>query len=153
MTDRLFTLVAGLALATALTFAPHAGCAAGTVGSGAPQTANTPRTGTLGGLWRSVKAREDELAAVIGRRDLAKVHERAFALRDLVVAMPARSAALTPGERAKLENHVTYVRTLAARLGAAGDAKGQGATETAFRQLRAVLTAIEALYPPAALAE
>jgi hypothetical protein len=84
-------------------------------------------------------------------KELGKVHEVAFALRDLVAAMPNKSAELPPEKLAKLQGNAKYVATLAARLDVAGDANDQAATELNFKQLPSVLAAIEALYPEGAL--
>lgn len=106
---------------------------------------------TVGDLWRRIKAREHELGTVITSKDLTKVHAVAFAIRDLVAALPDRSGQLSAAQRARLESSVKYVATLAQRLDATGDAKDQAATGVSFKQLESVLTAIEALYPSEAL--
>lgn len=106
---------------------------------------------TLGGLWQTVKARESELSDLIKAKDLGKVHEVAFAIRDVVAQMPEKSGQLPADQQAKLRGNAKYVATLAERLDKAGDAKDQTATEASFKQLQSVLGAIEALYPPDAL--
>ena len=106
---------------------------------------------TLGGLWQTVKTRENELSNLIKAKDLGKVHEVAFAIRDLVAQMPEKSGQLSAEQHAKLKGNVKYVATLAERLDKAGDAKDQTATEASFKQLQSVLGAIEGLYPPEAL--
>lgn len=105
----------------------------------------------LAGIWQDVKARETELQGLIGRKELSKVHETAFALRDLVAAMPAKSGQLPADQQKKLAGNVKFVATLAERLDTSGDANDQGATAANFKQLQAVLKAIEALYPPSDL--
>ena len=101
----------------------------------------------VGQLWHEVKAHEAELARLVQAKELGKVHEVAFALRDLVAAMPTKSAELPPEKLAKLQGDAKYVATLAARLDVAGDANDQAATELHFKQLHDVLAAIGALYP------
>jgi hypothetical protein len=108
-------------------------------------------TETLGGLWRAVKAREGELNNIIAAKELGKVHEVAFAIRDLVAVLPEKSGQLSAEQQVTLKGNVKYVATLAERLDAAGDAKSQSAVESNFKQLRSVLGAIEGLYPPDAL--
>jgi hypothetical protein len=105
----------------------------------------------VGELWHGVKSREAELSHLVQAKELGKVHEVAFALRDLVTAMPDQSVQLPPERLAKLKGNVKYVATLAERLDAAGDAKDQAATERNVKQLESVLAAIEALYPEGAL--
>jgi hypothetical protein len=108
-------------------------------------------TKTVGELWRGVKVHETDLQRLVQAKDLANVHEVAFALRDLVAAMPDQSTQLPPEQLAKLKGNVKYVATLAERLDATGDAKDQPATERNLKQLESVLGAIEALYPEGAL--
>jgi hypothetical protein len=108
-------------------------------------------TKTVGELWGGVKAHEKNLQRLVQTKDLGNVHEIAFALRDLVAAMPGQSAQLPPEQLVKLNGNVKYVATLAERLDASGDAKDQAATERNLKQLESVLGAIEALYPEGAL--
>lgn len=112
-------------------------------------TANDART--LTSLWHATIAREAELDGLVKKKDLAKVHEAAFAIRDLVAALPEKSRDISAEQRAKLAGNARYVATLAERLDKAGDAGDQVAAETTFKQLQSVLAAIEALYPAEAL--
>ena len=106
---------------------------------------------TLASVWQSVKAHEGELGALIKAKELGKVHEIAFAIRDLVATLPEKSGQLPAEQQTKLKGQVKYVATLADRLDTAGDAKDQSAAEGAFKQLQTVLSGIEGLYPPEAL--
>jgi hypothetical protein len=110
-----------------------------------------PSPETVGGILQAVKAREGELETLIKAKELSTVHEVAFAIRDLVAALPEKSGQLSAEQQAKLKGNVKYVATIAERLDAAGDAKNQSATEAGFKQLQSVLGAIEGLYPPEAL--
>ena len=67
---------------------------------------------TVAGIWHDVKAHEDELGTLIAGKNLENVHEVAFAIRDLVNALPAK-----------------FVADLAHRLDKSGDAKDQAGTE------------------------
>ena len=106
---------------------------------------------TAAELWRAVKTHETELQRLVQSKDLGKVHEVAFAIRDSVAGMADQSPQLTPEELTKLKGNIKYVATLAERLDASGDAKDQAATERNLKQLESVLTSIEALYPAGAL--
>jgi len=106
---------------------------------------------TLGAILQDVKAREGELDTLVEARELGKVHEVAFAIRDLVAELPEKSAQLPDAQQAKLKGNVKYVATIAERLDAAADAKNQSATQASFKQLQSVLGVIEGLYPPEAL--
>lgn len=154
MDDRLFTICVGAALAAGLIVAPRPGLAAEEHGEH-HETAATAKplagTETLRDLWQAAKAHEGELSDLIKAKELEKVHEVAFAIRDLVAAMPEKSGDLAAEQQTKLKGNVKYVATLAERLDEAGDANDQSATEASFKQLQSVLAAIEALYPPGAL--
>lgn len=153
MEQRRFGTVSGCVLALGLLLAPARALAHEAEhdeGAHATDTSHAD-TNTVGGLWRGVKAHETELQRLVQAKDLGKVHEEAFALRDLVAAMPNKSAELPPEQLTKLRGNVKYVATLAERLDTAGDAKDQAATETSFKQLQSVLVAIQALYPEGAL--
>ncbi len=149
---RFSTLVGGL-VAIGITLAPGRALPQGvehSEGSRASRTSHAEAK-TVGDLWRGVKSHEAELIQLVQAKELGKVHEVAFAIRDLVAAMPDKSAQLPPERLATLKRNVKYVATLAERLDAAGDAKDQAATERNVKQLQAVITVIEALYPEGAL--
>ncbi len=152
MKRRRFGTVVGCVVVLGLLLAPARAWPRGAEhdeGSRASRTSHAD-TKSVGELWRGVKAHEAELHRLVQAKDLGKVHEAAFALRDLVAAMPDKSE-LPPEQLAKLKGNAKYVATLAERLDAAGDAKDQAATEGSFKQLQSVLAAIEALYPEGAL--
>lgn len=154
MERRLSKTGGGIVLAIGLLVAP------GTIHAGEEHGAHRempamgrPATGpdSVGGILQAVKVHEGELSNLVTAKELGKVHEAAFAIRDLVAALPEKSGQLSAEQQAKLKGNVKYVATLAERLDAAGDAKNQGATEATFKQLQSVLGAIEGLYPPEAL--
>lgn len=154
MERRLFKRCIGVALAAGLVVAPGSSIGEEEHGShhGMAEKAK-PAAGpeTLGGVWQTVKARESDLSNLIRAKDLGKVHEVAFAIRDLVAALPEKSGQLSAEQQAKLRGNVKYVATLAERLDTTGDSKDQAGTEAGFKQLQSVLAAIEKLYPPGAL--
>lgn len=98
-------------------------------------------------IWKSVQAHEAELGKAIVDKKLDGVHEIAFAIRDLVNALPGKSK-LAPDRLAKLKSNAKFVAALASRLDESGDAKDQATTEANFQKLQNVLKTIEALYPP-----
>ena len=76
-------------------------------------------------IWTSVRKREAELADLVKSKQLGKVHEAAFAIRDLVAMLPEKSTTLGPDQKAKLTGNVKFVATLAQRLDTTGDGKDQ----------------------------
>lgn len=155
MNSKLISTGTVVALALALTVAPAIAHgdeeeahgthheAAETAKSGAPEV--------LTAVWLDVRASEAELQELIHNKELSKVHETAFTLRDLVAAMPPKSEQLSAEQQKKLAGNVKFVATLAERLDTSGDAGDQAATEANFKQLQSVLTSIEGLYPAGVL--
>ena len=104
--------------------------------------ATTPIPDTLGDLWQAIDAKNAELEATIKNGPLDNVHHQAFALRDLVAALPGKSPSLSVDEKTKLENEVKFVATLAARLDAAGDAGDRADAQANYDKLVGVLNGI-----------
>ncbi len=102
---------------------------------------------TTEGLWQAIDSKSAELKKTIDKGDLAEVHHHAFAIRDLVAALPGKSSALSPESLVKVKSGVKFVATLAERLDASGDAKDATGTKRNFEQLATVLTSLRANYP------
>ncbi len=102
---------------------------------------------TIMGLWQAIDARSAELKKTIDSGAFDEVHHQAFAIRDLVAALPGKSSALSAENRAKVKTGVKFVATLAARLDASGDAKDAVGTKQNFEKLTNVLSSLRANYP------
>jgi hypothetical protein len=98
-------------------------------------------------IWQSIDKETEQLAALIQTGKFEEVHHHAFAIRDLVAALPARSGSLPPDQLAQVKSNVQFVATLAQRLDATGDAKDKVGTESNFKKLQKVLSALRADYP------
>ena len=98
-------------------------------------------------IWQSIDKETEQLAALIQSGKLEDVHHRAFAIRDLVAALPAKSASLGLDKVAQVKANAKFVDTLAERLDATGDAKDKAGTESNFQKLKTVLKTIRANYP------
>ena len=105
-------------------------------------TAATAIPDTADGIWQAIDTHRSELKAVIDSGALTTVHHHAFAIRDLVVALPAHSPSLSAEDLAKLEGEVKFVTTLADRLDESGDAGDKAASQTNYDKLVAVLDGI-----------
>ena len=105
---------------------------------------------TSAAIWQALDQQSAALTRIIQTGAYAEVHHRAFAIRDLVAALPARSGSLPAGKLAQLKTNAGYVATLAQRLDATGDAQDKMGTESNFRKLRQILRVIRADYPRAA---
>lgn len=105
---------------------------------------------TSAAIWQALDQQTAALTKAIQTGAYAEVHHRAFAIRDLVAALPARSGSLPADKLAQVKANVRYVATLAQRLDATGDAKDKMGTESNFRKLQQILGVIRADYPKAA---
>lgn len=102
---------------------------------------------TVAGILQAVSEHETELSKTITDKKLADVHHQAFAIRDLVNALPEKSNDLAAEKLARLKANAKFVAVLAGRLDQSGDAKNQAATEANFKKLQGVLKQIQSLYP------
>jgi len=102
---------------------------------------------TSAGIWQAINVHVKELHAAIALGKLNTVHQHAFAVRDLVRALPAHSANLSASALATVKSQTKYVDTLADRLDHSGDANDKAGTVDNARKLDAVLKALRAQYP------
>src|SRR5487761_2726511 len=140
MTTTLLALAAGLWLAPATRAADE------------EKEMPTMIPATTAGILQAVTEHETELAKTIADKKLEDVHHHAFAIRDLVNALPGKSSDLAPEKLARLKADAKFVTALASRLDESGDAKDQAATEANFKKLQGLLKQIQALYPDNATA-
>ena len=121
----------------------------------APGRAAKPASGgdfkAAAALWKNVQAKAVALDQTISARKMKAVHEAAFAVRDQVKLLPAKSKALSPANQAKLAKGVKTVASLAAQLDEAGDSGKQAEAEALNKKMHTVLDAIAGLYPAGAL--
>jgi hypothetical protein len=106
---------------------------------------------TIQAVWKDIHMHHMELADVVKSKELDKVHVHAFAIRDLVNALPDKSKDLPEDKLAKVKTNAKYVEDLAKRLDESGDGKDQAATEANLKKLDGILKTLEAQYPPDAL--
>ncbi len=107
-----------------------------------------PATATA--ILQAISEEETNLDKTITDKKLEDVHHHAFAIRDLVNALPEKSSSLAAEQLAKLKANAKFVTALATRLDESGDAKDQAATEANFKKLQGLLKQIKALYPDSA---
>lgn len=106
------------------------------------EAAPTPIPDTADAIWLAIDKQSAELKTAIGSGDLKDVHHKAFAIRDLVAALPGRSPSLPADEQGKLQNEIKFVATLADRLDATGDANDQAGAQANYDKLVTVLNGI-----------
>ena len=98
-------------------------------------------------IWTEINKHQGELTAVVAAKKLAEVHHHAYAIRDLVAALPAKAA---PDRKARVDGAAKNMAALAAKLDAAGDNNRQADTEAGLKQLDALLKQLKAQFPEAA---
>ena len=108
--------------------------------------AKTAIPATSEAIWQSIDKETEQLATLIQSNKLEEVHQRAFAIRDLVAALPSRSASLGADKVAAVKANGKFVAALAERLDAAGDAKDKAGTAANFEKLKGVLKTIRSSY-------
>ena len=101
---------------------------------------------TSDAIWQSIDKETEQLGMLIQSNKLEEVHHHAFAIRDLVAALPARSGALGADKLAAVKANGKFVAALAERLDATGDAKDKAGTESNFQKLKGVLKTIRSNY-------
>ncbi|HWC61903.1 MAG TPA: heavy metal-binding domain-containing protein [Verrucomicrobiae bacterium] len=105
---------------------------------------------TAAGIFKEVKEHEEELGKTVAAKKLDDVHHLAFAIRDLVNALPDKSKDLDSEKMGKLKANAKFIAALADRLDKSGDANDQAGTEANFKKLQDILKQVRALYPESA---
>lgn len=103
-----------------------------------------PATATA--ILQAMSVEETNLDKTITDKKLDDVHHHAFAIRDLVNALPEKSSDLSAEKMVKLKANAKFVTALADRLDKSGDAKDQAGTEASFKKFQTVLKEIKSLY-------
>jgi hypothetical protein len=106
---------------------------------------------TPAAIWKEVVKHAAQLDKSIQAKKLKVVHEHAFAVRDYVKMLPAKSTMLSAANKTKLTKGVGTVTSLASDLDEAGDNGKQSETEALNKKMHTVLNAIKGLYPAGAL--
>ena len=97
---------------------------------------------TADAIWQAIDKHRAELKTTIESGSLGEVHHHAFAIRDLVAALPAHSPTLPAEDQAKLAGDVKFVATLASRLDETGDAGDKAGSQANYDKLVVVLNGI-----------
>lgn len=74
------------------------------------------------------------------------IHQHAFAIRDLVKALPDLSKNLSEEQLKNLNQNVGYIEQLAKRLDKTGDANDKQGTEANWQKLQKLLAQIRTYY-------
>jgi hypothetical protein len=105
---------------------------------------------TPAAIHQSVNKEMDEMTKMIAAGSVKDLHHHAFAVRDLVAALPEKSASLAQDKLAAVKSSGKFVATIADRLDAAGDSNDKTAAAENLKKLSGVLDSIWTNYPDAA---
>lgn len=96
---------------------------------------------TVEGIWKEIQKQQGKLTSVVAKKDLGEAHDHAFAIRDLVKALPAK----VPTEnKTKTEEAAKEISKIAADIDKSGAAKAQKATEANVKKMDTAIAALQA---------
>lgn len=137
-------LLAALSLSV---LAPVSPAAAAAAQKKTPVTTPAMRFSKAAETWAEIIADRKTLDKAIKSGTLSEAHDLAFSIRDGVVTLPYKSAALPAAKQKRLGAHVQAVAAIAASIDRYADAGNAPKTKAEYARLLKALAAIEALYP------
>lgn len=137
-TSRLSSVTVSLLLAASVAVGSSA-YAHGDADAAVSKEASRQAPDTVTGIWQAIDAKTAELKKSIDGGTLANVHHEAYAVRDLVAALPGHTKTLPSDQLAKIQSSVKFVATLAERLDVAGDANDKPGAQSNYDKLMKVL--------------
>ena len=137
------SLLASIAIATPI-LAQEKKPAPATEGGGHSHFTKIPAT--VPEIWKKIHQQQAELIKTVAKKDLGEAHDHAFAIRDLVKALPAKVAA---EHKPNAEAGVKEIRKLAADIDKSGAAGAQKATEANVKKLGEAILALQTKLQPA----
>jgi hypothetical protein len=113
-------------------------------------TTETPKVvipSTIPAVWKAIDEHSASINQALKENQLTSIHEHAFAIRDLVNALPALSNDLSDEQKNTLQSNLGYVTQLATRLDKTGDANDKEGTQANWDKLQKILAQLRVLYP------
>ena len=101
---------------------------------------------TVAGVWTAVDEHTVAIDKLIASNQLTTIHSHAFAIRDLIKALPGLSSNLSFEQVAVVKRDSGYVDQLAVRLDKTGDANDKDGTVISFNKLQKILKQIRTNY-------
>ena len=83
-------------------------------------------------IWKEIQKQQGKLASVVAKKDLGEAHDHAFAIRDLVKALPGKVSA---ENKSKAETGAKEITKLATDIDKSGAAGAQKATEANVKKM------------------
>ncbi|MBN9229480.1 MAG: transporter [Legionella sp. 40-6] len=102
---------------------------------------------TTPAIWKAIDEQSASINQALKENQLTSIHEHAFAIRDLVNALPALSKDLSGEQKTTLQNNLGYVAQLATRMDKTGDANDKEGTQANWDKLQKILAQLRVLYP------
>ena len=99
---------------------------------------------TADGIWKAVDQEMATLNQLIVDKKLATLHEHAYAVRDLVAALPEH-VKLSPADQAKLASDEKFIAALASRLDQSGDSGDQAGAQSNYDKFKSVISNVRQL--------
>jgi hypothetical protein len=101
---------------------------------------------TVEEIWKEIHKQQTWLASTVEKKDLGEAHDHAFAIRDLVKALPAKVAAEF---KTKAEESAKEIAKIAADIDKSGAAGAQKATEGGVKKMEMAIAALQSKLKPA----
>lgn len=96
---------------------------------------------TVEDIWKEIQKQQVKLTSVVAKKDLGEAHDHAFAIRDLVKALPAKVPA---DQKTKAEAGAKEITKIAGDIDKSGAAKAQKATEANVKKMDTAIAALQA---------
>ena len=107
-------------------------------GGGHSHFTNIPAT--VEDIWKEIQKQQVKLTSVVAEKDLGEAHDHAFAIRDLVKALPAKVAAES---KIKAEEGAKEITRIAADIDKSSAAQAQKATEANLKKMDTAIAALQ----------
>jgi hypothetical protein len=114
-------------------------------GGGAGHSHFTKIPATVEDIWKEIHKQQAKLVKTVEEKDLGEAHDHAFAIRDLVKALPEKVPA---ADKAKTEESSKAITKLAADIDKSGAAGAQKATEANVKKMGEAVLALQAKLKP-----
>ena len=100
---------------------------------------------TVEDIWMEIHKQQGKLAGVVAAKDLGEAHDHAFAIRDLVKALPDK---VPSDHKSAAKTGAKEIAKLASEIDKSGAAKAQKATEANVKKLDVAVAALKARLQP-----
>jgi hypothetical protein len=97
-------------------------------------------------VWKEIHKQHGKLVATVAKKDLGEAHDHAFAIRDLVKALPGKVSA---DNKTKAEESAKEIAKIAGDIDKSGAAGAQKATETNVKKMEEAIKELQAKIKPA----